>query len=134
MKIDVLVKQKELKLKIDLETDKLLCKLDKYIATFKEQLYEEHFANKSDGLEEKTKWALNKSYDFKSRLDLVILDEQWWTNTSSEIESELNDLAQHLEDFKTSFAIKSDLDEVKCDVELFKNWPSIDIKLPNELM
>ena len=133
MKNEVDLKREELKFRIDQNADKLVNKLDNYLEKFNAQLKNEQFQKNFNDLEEKKKSATRKLNDLKSRCNLAILDETLWKNTSCEIANELRELIERLTDFKKSLDIQSDLDDLKYDVEFFKNSPFDQNSIPNKL-
>lgn len=128
----VLLKREEFKLKIDLEADKLISKLDSYLWKYNEQLKGDEFKKKLAYLEEKYNSAVTKLSVIKNRFNQVVFDEMWWKNTSTEIVNELRILTENLEEFNKSLVIQSDLEEIQSHAQSFQNLSFMDIQLPDK--
>lgn len=72
-------------------------------------------------LEEKHKLSITKLNEFKNQFNQLFLDETSWKNISVNIANELKILSENLQDYNNALVNKNYLDELKYEVEFYKN-------------
>lgn len=121
IKSEVQLKREELKMKIDLEIENFMGKLDQYVHVFRLQLNSsEQNRQRSSDMQEKRAQAIEKSKSFKHHFNQVMIDDEFWSRISDEIGQNSRQLSELIDEFKHSLVV-SGLEELKIHSEFISS-------------